>query len=196
MKEKFKIKPIYIIIAILLIILLIIFSIFRFNKVEESIKVEPEYASKVSTESMVELLEAFNTGNYWTVKDIYLPYAVVETEEQETRAYEKFVRDFERARPFIFESVCDVEQIDKNTIRGKVYFKDNSKFVNYIEEYEAGWKNFGVQNQAEFEIVKENGEMKISKFIVKQSYTYADVTTEFLNDLDRCTKTNFYLNEK
>lgn len=195
MKEKFKIKPVYIIIAILLIILLIIFSIFRFNKVEESIKVEPEYATEVSTESMIELLEAFNTGNYWTVKEIYLPYAVVETEEQETRAYEKFVNDFERSRPFIFETVCDVEQIDKNTIRGKVYFQDNSRFVNYIEEYEAGWKNFGVQNQAEFEIVKENGEMKISKFIVQQSYTYADVTTEFLNDLDRCSKFNFYLNE-
>lgn len=195
MKEKFKIKPIYIAIIILLIILLIIFSILQFNKKEESIKVEPEYATQVSTESMVELLEAFNTGNYWTVKDVYLPYAVVKTEEQETIAYEKFVRDFERARPFIFESVCDVEQIDKNTIRGKIYFKDNSRFVNYIEEYEAGWKNFGVQNQADFEIVKENGEMKISKFVVKQTYTYADVTSEFLNDLERCTTTNFYLKE-
>ena len=42
-----------------------------------------------------------------------------------------------------------------------------------------------MQNLAEFEIVKENGEMKINKFIVKETYTYLDVTEEFLDKLER-----------
>ena len=182
-------KKIIIISLIVFIILLIILSLLSFNKKQESIHVNQVYAKSVSEETIMELLDLFNTQNYYDVKEIYLPYQRLEKEAQSPEEIvaikQKFVMDFALYGPYIFEAIAEVEQTDSGTIKGEVFFKDNSQLVNYIEEYEAGWKNFGVQNLAEFEIVKENGEMKINKFIVKETYTYLDVTEEFLDKLER-----------
>lgn len=185
-KQKIK-KLLLIIIPLLLIVLLIIISMFSFNKKQKEMHVDTTYATQLSQETVIELLDVFNTQNFYEVKEIYLPYQRLEKEvqnpEEMVALKQKFIMDFSLHAPYIFEGVLNVKQTDSGTITGEVIFKDNSRVVNYIEEYEAGWKNFGVQNLAEFEIVKQNGEMKINKFIVKETYTYKDANEEFLDKL-------------
>ena len=185
-KQKFK-KILLIAIPILIVIILIIFSIFSFNKRQEEMHVDTTYATQISRETIVELLDVFNTQNFYEVKEVYLPYQRLSEEaatpEEMVALKQKFIMDFSLQAPYVFEGVVNVKQTDSGTITGEALFKDNSQLVNYIEEYEAGWKNFGVQNLAEFEIVKQDGKMLINKFIVKETYTYRDAPEEFLDKL-------------
>ena len=189
-KEKRK-KILFIMIPIILLIILILFSLFRFEKQTVSYTVSEEYAREISEDTIFKLLEVFNTQNYYEVKEIYLPYQKAEeqteTPEEIVAIKEKFYLDFAQYAPFILEGVGEIKQDNSGTISGEVFFKDNSRVVNYIDEYEKGWKNFGVQNCADFEIVKENGKMKVTKFVVKETYTYQNVTEEFLDRLYSAT---------